>query len=117
MPAKLADLDPQAHKFTEIWGWRVIVGKFFSADVQPVPFQHRWVKTANGSGGEAEQGAAGQSQLTNITWNDNNVEKSRILKELKSDITSGKLSIRFNVDSFNKFPQKPYFGWGRITGN
>ena len=93
------------------------LGEFFSADFQPAPFQYRWVKTANASDGDAEQAAAGQSQLTNITWNENNVATSRILRELRSMSTSGKLSIRFNMDSFNEFPQKPYFGWGRITGN
>ena len=115
VPAKLVDLDPQAHKFAEVWGWRIIVGEYFSADFQPAPFQYRWVKTANSS----EQAAAGQSQLTNITWNDANTEKSRILQELqhKAMKTSGKLSIRFNMDSFNEFPQAPYFGWGRIIGN
>lgn len=95
------------------------MGEFFSADFQPAPFQYRWVKTANSSDGDAEQAAAGQSQLTNITWNEANTETSRILRELKQKAmsTSGKLSIRFNMDSFNEFPKEPYFGWGRITGN
>lgn len=75
------------------------------------------MKTANSSDGTV-QGAAGQSQLTNIIWNDTSTEKSQILRELKHKAmkTSGKLSIRFNMDSFNEFPQEPYFGWGRITG-
>ncbi|KAL9973993.1 hypothetical protein ACROYT_G020520 [Oculina patagonica] len=118
VPAKLVDLDPQAHKFAEVWGWKILVGDYFSADFQPAPFQYRWVKTANSSDGDAEQAAAGQSQLTNIIWNETNAETSRILQELKNKAisTSGKLSIRFNMDSFNEFPKEPYFGWGRITG-
>jgi len=118
VPAKLVDLDPQAHKFAEIWGWRILVGEYFSADFQPAPFQYRWVKTANSSGGDEDQAAAGQSLLTNINWNETNTNKSKLLRELKDKAmkTSGKLSIRFNMDSFNEVPQEPYFGWGRITG-
>ena len=76
------------------------------------------MKTANSSGGDGDQAAAGQSLLTNIIWSDTNIEKSKILRELKDKATktSGKLSIRFNMDSFNEDPQEPYFGWGRITG-
>lgn len=115
VPAKLVDLDPQAHKFAEVWGWRILVGEYFSADFVPAPFQYRWVKTANSSDGDAEQGAAGQSQLTNIIWSK---KESRILEELRNatDSSNGNLSIRFNMDAFNELPEDPYFGWGRITG-
>ena len=94
------------------------MGEFFSADFQPAPFQYRWVKTANSSRGDEDQGAAGQSLLTNIVWNETTTEKSEILRELKDKAmkTSGKLSIRFNMDSFNEVQHDPYFGWGRITG-
>ena len=76
------------------------------------------MKTANSSGGDEDQGAAGQSLLTNIVWNETNTEKSEILRDLKVKAikTSGKLSIRFNMDLFNEVKQDPYFGWGRITG-
>lgn len=76
------------------------------------------MKTANSSGGDEDQAAAGQSLLTNINWNETNTNKSKLLRELKDKAmkTSGKLSIRFNMDSFNEVPQEPYFGWGRITG-
>ena len=121
VPAKLVDLDPQAHKFTEIWGWRIVFGEYFSADVLHAPFQYRWVKTANSSNGDADQGAAGQSVLENINWNLSSgyfASKSRIWRELKdgAEMTSGRLSIRFNVDAFNKSPQTSYYGLGRITG-
>ena len=60
----------------------------------------------------------GSPLLTNIVWNEINTEKSEILRELndKAMKTSGKLSIRFNMDSFDEVQQGPYFGWGRITG-
>lgn len=118
VPAKLVDLDPQAHKFAEVWGWRILVGEYFSADYAPAPFQYRWVKTANATDGDPVQAAAGQSQLTSITWNEKTLNTSRILEELRiaAGSTSGKLSIRFNMDTFNETPQDPYFGWGRITG-
>ena len=111
-------MDPQAHKFAEVWGWRILVGEYFSADYVPAPFQYRWVKTANASEGDQVQAAAGQSQLTNIAWNEKKSSTSRILDELRISAggTSGKLSIRFNMDAFNETPQAPYFGWGRITG-
>lgn len=120
MPAKLVDLDPQAHKFAEVWGWTIRVGDYFSADFEPAPFQYRWVKTANSSVGDPEQAAAGQSQLTNIIWNETTTQKSKMLKELlnhEAFKASRKLSIRFNMDAFIESPKAPFFGWGRITGN
>ena len=118
-PAKLVDLDPQAHKFEVIWGWTILVDGFFSADFVPAPTQYRWVKVANSSHGtttDADQGAAWQSILTNIIWNEK-ATTSPVLEEMRPVTNeSGKLSIRFNVDSFNESPSDPYFGWGRITG-
>lgn len=115
VPAKLVDLDPQAHKFSEVWGWRILVGEYFSADYVPAPFQYRWVKSTNGSDGDTEQGAAGQSLLTNIKWNDTaeEIPNSPILQKMRK---ATRLSIRFNMDAFNEVPHNPYFGWGRITG-
>ena len=114
VPAKLVDLDPQANKFAEVWGWRILVGEYFSADYVPTPFQYRWVKSTNGSDGDAEQGAAGQSILTNINWNETaEIAHSQILQKIRN---ATRLSIRFNMDAFNEVPYNPYFGWGRITG-
>lgn len=114
VPAKLVDLDTQANKFAEVWGWRILVGEYFSADYVPAPFQYRWVKSTNGSDGDTEQGAAGQSILTNINWNETaEIANSQILQKIRN---ATRLSIRFNMDAFNEVPYNPYFGWGRITG-
>ena len=95
------------------------MGGFLSADFVPAPTQYRWVKVANSSHGtktDADQGAAWQSILTNITWNEK-TKTSPILKEMRHVTNESRnLSIRFYVDNFNESPSDPYFGWGRIIG-
>ena len=62
--AKMVDLDTEAQLFSQIWGWRIRVKDFFSADFSPVPFQYIWKKTVNYQGGDHSYGAAYQSVLS-----------------------------------------------------
>ena len=118
--AKMVDLDTEAQLFSEIWGWRIRIGDFFSADFSPVPFQYIWKKLVNYQGGDHGYGAAYQSVLSNIRWIENQVN-STFIKQLReimnnSNIESSKLSIRFNVDMYENDHTAENFTTGRITG-
>lgn len=115
--AKIVDLDTQAQRFTEIWGWRLQIGDFFSADYTPVPFQYAWSKLTCG-GGNASIGTVYQSVLSNIQWMDNS-NRSPFIKQLQDtmkndNIESDKLSIRFNLDLYGLLTEPKITG--RIVG-
>ena len=115
--AKMVDLDTQAQRFSEIWGWRLQIGDFFSADYTPVPFQYAWSKLTCG-GGNASIGTVYQSVLSNIQWMDNS-NRSPFIKQLQDtmkndNIESDKLSIRFNVDLYGLLTEPEITG--RIVG-
>lgn len=116
----MVDLDTEAQTFSEIWGWRIRIGNLFSADYMPVPFQYMWKKMVTNRGGDSTLGAAYQSVLSNIRWIDNG-NGSPFIKQLQKamtnfNITSDKLSIRFNVDMYQGNYEKNNFTTGRITG-
>lgn len=117
---KLVDLDTQAQMFSEIWGWRIRVGNLFSADYTPVPFQYLWKKVAETPQFGSPFGAAYQSVLTNIRWIDNETTSPFIQQLRKAmdneNITNDTLSIRLNVDIYQKNFEKDNFTTGRITG-
>ena len=116
----MVDLDTEAQTFSEIWGWRIRIGNLFSADYTPVPFQYLWAKVAETPQFGSPFGAAYQSVLTNIRWIDNETN-STFIKQLRKamdneNITSDTLSIRLNVDIYQKNFEKDNFTTGRITG-
>ncbi|XP_068752704.1 uncharacterized protein [Montipora capricornis] len=119
--AKLVDLDTEAQLFSEIWGWRIRIGDFFSADFTPVPFQYIWKKMVNQTGGDHTLAAAYQSVLNNIRWIKNEKGDSPFVTELRNsmednNIDFNRLSIRLNVDMFEDHSSKDNFTTGRITG-
>lgn len=119
----MLDLDTQAQSFSEIWGWRIRIGDFFSADYTPVPFQFLWRKMRhepNAPFSNRIAGAAYQSVLTNISWIDSKSE-SPFIKQLRRamhnhNIDSEKLSIRFNGDKYQTDSKDSMFSLGRVTG-
>ncbi len=119
--ARMVDLDTEAQFFPEIWGWRIRIGNFFSADYTPVPVQYFWQKMiVNKQGRDEAFGAAYQSVLSNIRWIDNE-KYSPFIKQLKGamnndNIESERLSIRFNVDMYEADSEKSTFTMGRLTG-
>lgn len=116
---KLVDLDTQAQMFSEIWGWRIRVGNLFSADYTPVPFQYLWKKVAETPQFGSPFGAAYQSVLTNISWIDNESTSpfiQQLRKAMDNENISDTLSIRLNVDIYQKNFEKDNFTTGRITG-
>jgi len=79
-----------------------------------------WKKMIKNRGGDSTLGAAYQSVLSNIRWIDNG-NGSPFIKQLQKamtnfNITSDKLSIRFNVDMYQANYEKNNFTTGRITG-
>ena len=118
--AKLTDLDPEARLFSEIWGWRLRLGDFFSADYSPVPFQYVWKKMVKDPRGSYTFGAAYQSVLSNIRWIQNNSDSSFVTKLQKAmenkNIDSSRLSIRLTMDMYQNDSTKNSFTTGRITG-
>ena len=117
--AKLVDLDTQAQLFSEIWGWRIRIGDFFSADFTPVPFQYMWKKMVNDQRRSHTYGAAYQSVLSNIRWIQNGKSSfvSKLRKAMENDnIDSNRLSIRLSMDMYQNDSSKDSFTTGRITG-
>lgn len=118
--AKLVDLDPEAQLFSEIWGWRIRVGSLFSADYTPVPFQYIWKKMVARRRGDSTLGAAYQSVLSNIRWIDTSNDSPfirQIQTSMNNDNIDGeRLSIRFNVDMYQRDYRKDNFTIGRVTG-
>ena len=116
--AKIVDLDTQAQRFSEIWGWRLQIGDFFSADYTPVPFRYAWSKLTSGGENASIGGAVYQSVLSNIQWMDNS-NRSPFIKQLqdtmkKDNIESDKLSIRFNLDLYGLLTEPKITG--RVVG-
>ena len=106
--------------FSEIWGWRIRIGNLFSADYTPVPFQYMWKKVAEAPEFASPYGAAYQSVLTNIRWIANDTT-SPFIRQLRKamdneNIRNDTLSIRLNVDIYQKNFEKDNFTTGRITG-
>ena len=116
----MVDLDPESQVFFEIWGWRIRIGNLFSAEVTPVPFQYIWQKAAETSEFANPLGAAYQSVLTNIRWIDNEITSpfiQQLRKAMKNEnISDDTLSIRLNVNIYQRNFEKDNFTTGRITG-
>ena len=118
--AKMVDLDSEAQLFSEIWGWRIRIGNFFSADYTPVPLQYLWKKMVTKQGGSPTLGSAYQSVLTKIKWINHGLD-SPLVKQLQGamendNIDGERLSIRFNVDMYQRDPNESAFTMGRLTG-
>ena len=110
------DLDPQEQLVSEIWGWKIRVGNYFSGYFNPVPFKYLWPKMYGGRG----VGAVYQSELLDVEWNQS-PSSSDFFKQLKEamendNINSHKLSMRFNVDMYVGHSEQSNFTTGRISG-
>ena len=116
------DLDTEARLFSEIWGWRIRIGDFFSADFTPVPFQYMWKKMVNDPRGSHTYGGAYQSVLSNIRWIKDEKGDSQFVTKLRKameneNIDTNRLSIRLNMDMYQNDSSKDTFTTGRITGS
>ena len=120
VPAKLVDLDPEQQLVSEIWGLTVRIADgdgntLVQGLFDPAAFMDIWSRaTGSGAGGDIGAGAAYQSVLTDLVWND--VSASPFLTALQAAAADGLLSIKFNVDGLNMDFTSPDFMCGRIAG-
>lgn len=117
--AKLVDLDPEQQLVSEIWGLEIRVcdkngAVLVRGDFEPAGFMDIWDRYPKGTG-DGIAGAYYQSVLTNLTWT--NTASSPFLEALRSaSAASGRLSIKFNVDSYDTDFKSPTFLCGRVAG-
>jgi hypothetical protein len=119
-PAKLVDLDPEQQMVSEIWGLQVRIADgngntLLRGEYEPAAFIDIWNRATAGGGGDMTMGAMYQSVITALEWGD--VSGSPFLTALQNaSASSGKLSIKFNVDGINMDYTSPDFMCGRIVG-
>jgi hypothetical protein len=117
-PAKIVDLDPEQQLVSEIWGLQVRIylkdgTNLLRARYETAAFTDIWSRSTGG-GGDMGAGATYQSVLADLEWGD--VSASTFLSTLKQRSTEGLLSIKFNVDGYNRDPKSPNFTRGRVVG-
>jgi hypothetical protein len=118
VPAKLVDLDSEQQMVSEIWGLEVRICKtdgttLVKGHFEPAAFADIWTRFPTGQP-DSFFGAMYQSVLVDLQWTD--VSESPFLSALKTAASSGKLSIKLNVDGFDDNVKSPTFTQGRITG-
>jgi hypothetical protein len=118
--AKLVDLDPEQQMVSEIWGFFVQVGSAtsgtFTGAYEVAAFNDIWFRAADfykgAGGGDAPMGAAYQSVLAQLQWSGSG---STFLEQLQK-VSSGRVSIKFNLDGIDMDSKSPTFTQGRIVG-
>jgi hypothetical protein len=117
--AVLVDLDTEQQMVSQIIGMQltVTVGSgSVTGNFEPVNFFDIYFSRMSGSNpiasGDGVAGAAYQSVLTDLQWNEAGSSFLRCLKEKSPTM----LSIRFNVDAYNMFYNLPTFNVGRVAG-
>jgi hypothetical protein len=123
-PGKLVDLDTEQQGCSQIWGWRVHLGRpgeapAFAGDFAVAAFSDLWLRARGNVQGDGRFGAFWQSVLTGVTWDD--AGSSRFLRELRAASITGMLSIRLNTDGYRDNEEagdrnNPDFTSGRIVG-
>ncbi len=117
---KLVDLDPQQQLVSEIWGMALRLTDsesraYFNGHYGVAAFNNAWVRQRQDSAPNDQKiGAAYQSVLEKVVWNDAGV--SPLLQALQAASQDGLLSIQFNVYGYGRDPSIPRYTLGRITG-
>jgi hypothetical protein len=116
---KLVDLDPQQQMASEIWSLLVRLtdgtNDAFSAPFETAAFTNLWRRSKTKTRPEQQPLAAFyQSVLTPVSWGD--PRGSRFLRELREAAAGDMLSIKFNVDGYERDWTLPNFTFGRIAG-
>jgi hypothetical protein len=123
-PGKLVDLDTDQQGCSQIWGWRVHVGKpgaspAIAGQFEVAAFSDLWVRAVGNVRADGRFGAFWHSVLTGVAWAE--ALDSRLLREIRDGGLAGLLSIRFNTDGYldneePNDPNNPEFTSGRIVG-
>jgi len=117
---KLVDLDPQQQMVSQIWCLLVRLTDgtvdYFAAPFETAAFCDLWQRAmVPGRPKQQPLSAIYQSVLTPITWGD--TSQSRFLRELRAAATDDLLSIKFNVDGYDRDSTIPTFTLGRMVGS
>ncbi|HYI09570.1 MAG TPA: hypothetical protein VEK57_10950 [Thermoanaerobaculia bacterium] len=115
----LVDLDTQQQLVSQIIGMQLTVtvgdgsvtGTFMANNFVDINFG-RITGSNDNAQGDGAAGAAYQSVLTDLVWNEGS---SKFLQTLKS-VSSSMLSIRMNVDAHHGIFGQPEFTTGRVAG-
>ena len=118
-PAKLVDLDPEQQMVSAIWGLEVRIcdangNTLLRGQFETASFMDLWVRAQSKSGGDFPLGAIYQSTLKNLEWG--TTEQSPFLMALQAAAQDGLLSIKFNVDGYDRTPGSANFTMGRVGG-
>jgi hypothetical protein len=117
---KLVDLDPQQQMVSQIWSLLVRLTNgtddFFSGPFETASFCDLWQRAME-AGRPRQQALSAfyQSVLTPLTWGD--TSGSRFLGELRTAAADDMLSIKFNVDGYDRDNTIPTFTLGRMVGS
>jgi hypothetical protein len=117
---KLVDLDPQQQMVSQIWSLIVRLtdgtDDLFSGPFEMAPFCDLWQRALEaGRPRQQPLSAIYQSVLTPLAWG--NTSRSRFLGELRAAAGDDLLSIKFNVDGYDRDFTIPTFTLGRIVGS
>lgn len=125
-PAKIVDLDPDNQGVSQIWGLKVRVGIMdphnpgtvlasVTGTMPETAFCDLWDRTTNTQiVNNGTMSASFQALLVDVVWE--NAAASPLLAALQSASSSGQLSIRFTVDSFQSDANQSNFTYGRVVG-
>jgi hypothetical protein len=113
--AVLVDLDPQQQMVSQIWGLRLGITSAAGASAMTggfkvAAFSDIWGGRLPNVGSDRAMSAFYQSVIAGISWSD--LFGSRLLSELKQASDPTSLSIKFNVDGFDRTKHT-----GRIVGS
>lgn len=119
-PAKLVDLDSEQQLVSTIWGLTLRIAdaegnSLLQGDFVPAAFTDLWQRALVKTPGDFQMGSMFQSVLEKLVWSD--VSASPFLTALReASASSGRLSVKFNVDGFDIDFKSPTFACGRIVG-
>ncbi|HEY0158698.1 MAG TPA: hypothetical protein VGF28_15550 [Thermoanaerobaculia bacterium] len=116
---KLVDLDPEQQMVSQIWSLLVRLtdgdDDAFSGPFETAAFTNLWRRSRTRTRPPQQPLAAiYQSVLAPVTWG--NTRGSRFLRELRETTAGDMLSIKFNVDGYERDWTLPNFTFGRIAG-
>ena len=115
---KLVDLDPQQQMCSEIFSLIVRltdgINDYFGGPFETTAFTNLWRRPTEPGNPLQQVLAAIYQSVIAVQWGD--TKSSRFLEELRKAAKDDLLSIKFNVDGYDRESSIPTFGTGRIVG-
>jgi hypothetical protein len=118
-PAKLVDLDPDQQMVSQIWGLEVRIcakdgTNLVRGSFKAAPFTDLWIRALTAAARDQKAGAMYQSTIGDLEWGP--AGGSDFVDALRAAATDGLLSIKFNVDGYDRRPGTDGFTFGRAVG-